>query len=56
MGGQKCVLVEVLILNFNQINYKIEQLEQQEAKANKAKSAALQAIIAACTKKDYICK
>ena len=29
-------------------------LEQQEAEADKAKSAALQAILAACAKKDRI--
>ena len=56
VGSQKCVLIEVLILNFACINREIERLEQIEAKANKAKSAALQAILAACAKKDYVYK
>ena len=34
----------------------MERLEQQEAKADKAESAALQAVIAAYTKKDCIYK
>ena len=48
--------MEVLIPNFNWIDREIERLEQQEAEANKAKSAALQAVIAARAKKDRICK
>ena len=34
----------------------MERLEQQEAEADKAESAALQAVIATYAKKDYIYK
>ena len=56
VSGQKCVLIEVPIPNFACINREIERLEQIEAEANKAKSAALQAILATCAKKDCVCK
>jgi hypothetical protein len=56
VGGQKCVPMEVPIPNFARIDREIERLEQIEAKANEAKSTALQAILAAYAKKDRVHK
>lgn len=56
VGGQKCVPVEVPVPNFDRIDRELQRLEQQEAEADAAESAALQAILAARNKKDRIRK
>ena len=56
VGGQKCVPVEVPIPNFKRIDQELERWELQEAEANNAKAAALQAMLAVRAKKDRIRK
>jgi hypothetical protein len=47
-----CVLVEILLLDFTKLDKEIARLEQQEAKADTVEAAALDALVAACAKKD----
>ena len=53
---EKCVLVEVLLLDYLKLDQELACLEQQESKANAAELAALEALLAARAKKDQLCK
>jgi hypothetical protein len=53
---KSCVLVEVLVPNFEKLDQELAWLEWQEAEADAAKSAALNALMAARAKKDRLCK
>ena len=55
-GVKSCVLVEVLILNFEKLDQELARLEQQKAKVDAAESVALEALIAARAKKDRLYK
>jgi hypothetical protein len=51
-----CVPVVVPILDYSKLDKEIARLEQQENDADTAEAAALQALLAARAKKDYLQK
>lgn len=55
-GVKSCVPVEVPIPNFEKLDKELARLEQQEADADAAESAALEALLAARAKKDRLRK
>jgi hypothetical protein len=55
-GVKSCVPVEVPVPNFEKLDKELARLEQQEAEADAAESAALEALMAARAKKDRLRK
>jgi uncharacterized protein YdcH (DUF465 family) len=49
-----CVPVVVLILDYSKLDKEIARLEQQKNNADTAEAAALEALLAARAKKDYL--
>jgi hypothetical protein len=55
-GVKVCVLVVVPILDYSKLDKEMARLEQQENDADAAEAAALEALLAACAKKDCLRK
>ena len=53
---KSCILVEVPVLDYSKLNSELARLEKQEANTNKAKVEALDALLLAQAKKDYLYK
>jgi hypothetical protein len=55
-SNKKCVLVDVLLPNYLKLDTELARLEQEKVAINKAKKAAVNAMLTAYIKRERFCK